>query len=380
MKRRQAKKTQILVLLFIIALLCCVATVFIYISFVNNEVEGIYGAPDPHLDLFKRTQLSLVLYSNKDLLFNPGRELDDDSIFTIDPNENAYLIANRLVEEGYLSDAGIFIDYLVYKGYDRLLNSGEFSIEPGMNAVEIAEKIHSSSGDMTVFTILPGWRVEEIAKAMEIYEFSFSPDDLIQLVHSPGNSDQTPAAYRGYDSLEGFLSPGKYKVERTMSIAEFLDQTSQKFDTIVTPKMLKNYKKNGLNLYQAVTLASIVEKEAVIPEEGPTIASVFYNRLASGMKLESDPTVQYALGFIKKNGTWWKNPLTANDLLARSAYNTYQNPGLPPAPISNPGYSALYSVAFPEATNYYYFRAACDNSGKHEFSETFQEHLQNGCQ
>ena len=182
---------------FIIALLCCVATVFIYISFVNKEVEGIFGAPDPQLDLFKRTQLSLSLYANKDLLFKPGQEWTDNSLFTIDPNENAYGIANRLVEEGYISDAGVFIDYLVYKGYDRLLNSGEFSIDPGMNAVEIAEKIHSSAGDMTVFTILPGWRVEEIAKAMEIYEFSFSPDELIQLVRSPGNSVQIPAGIPG---------------------------------------------------------------------------------------------------------------------------------------------------------------------------------------
>jgi UPF0755 protein len=143
---------------------------------------------------------------------------------------------------------------------------------------------------------------------------------------------------------------------------------------------LKNYKKNGLSLYQAVTLASIIEKEAVIPEEGPMIASVFYNRLAVGMKLESDPTVQYAIGYVNETKTWWKNPLTANDLMVQSVYNTYQNPGLPHAPISNPGYSALYSVAFPETTNYYYFRAACDNSGKHVFSETFQEHLQNSCQ
>ena len=380
MKRRQAKKTQILMLFFILVLLCCIASAATYISFVNGKVEGIYGAPDPQLNLVKRTQLSITLYSNKDLLQNPGRKPVDGSLFMINPNENAYLIANRLVEDGYISDAGVFIDYLVYKGYDRLLNSGEFSFATGMNAIEIAEKIHSSAGDMTVFTILPGWRVEEIAKAMEIYEFTFSPDDLIQIVHSPGNSSEIPAGYRGYDSLEGFLSPGKYKVEKTMSIAEFLDQTLKQFDATITQKMLKNYKKNGLSLYQAVTLASIVEKEAVISEEGPIIASVFYNRLAAGMKLESDPTVQYAIGFNKKDGTWWKNPLTANDLLTHSAYNTYQNPGLPPAPISNPGYSALYSVAFPESTNYYYFRAACDNSGKHLFSETFQEHLQNGCQ
>ena len=90
-------------------------------------------------------------------------------------------------------------------------------------------------------------------------------------------------------------------------------------------------------------MASIVEKEAVISEEGPIIASVFYNRLAAGMKLESDPTVQYAIGFIKKDGTWWKNPLTANDLLTQSAYNTYQNPGLTARANQQPG---IFGIVF----------------------------------
>jgi UPF0755 protein len=380
MKKKQQKKNQLLLIFFFIIILCCGISVVSVFSLVEKKVADIYGAPDPRLDLLKRTELSLTLFMNGDLITRPVQNLANNSLFVIKSDESAYQIANRLKAEGYIADTGLFIDYLVYKGYDRLLNSGEFSISSAMSAIEIAEKIHSSAGDMTVFTILPGWRVEEIARAMEIYQFSFSPDDLIIIVHSPDNTTEIPAGYKQYPSLEGFLSPGKYKVEKTMSITSFLDQTLQKFDSTITPKMIKNYKKNGLSLYQAVILASIVEKEAVIPEEGPIIASVFYNRLATGMKLESDPTVQYAIGYITETKTWWKNPLTADDLMTHSIYNTYQNPGLPPAPICNPGYSALYSVAFPETTNYYYFRAACDNSGKHVFSETFQEHLQNSCQ
>jgi UPF0755 protein len=380
MKRRQQKKNQILILFFFMALLCCGISIISYVSIVEKKVVDIYGAPDPQLDLFKRMQLSLNLYTKGNLITNPVQRSADNLLFVVKSDESAYQIADRLRADGFIADTGLFVDYLVYRGYDRLLNSGEFSISSGMTAVEIAEKIHSSAGDMTIFTILPGWRVEEIARAMQIYQFSFTSDELIRIVRSPENSAEIPVEFRKYPSLEGFLSPGEYKVEKTMSITNFLEQTLGKFDSTVTQKMLKNYKKNNLSLYQAVILASIVEKEAVISEEGSLIASVFYNRLAAGMKLESDPTVQYAIGYNQNKDTWWKNPLTANDLLTQSVYNTYQNPGLPPAPICNPGYQALYSVAFPETTNYYYFRAACDNSGKHVFSETFQEHLQNSCQ
>ena len=113
--------------------------------------------------------------------------------------------------------------------------------------------------------------------------------------------------------------------------------TLEEFNKAVTPKMRKAYQKNGLSLEQAVILASMVEKEAILSKEGPIIASVFYNRLAAGMKLESDPTVQYAIGYIQRSETWWKNPLSLSDLQIDSGYNTYQNSGLPPAPICNPG-------------------------------------------
>ena len=128
-----------------------------------------------------------------------------------------------------------------------------------------------------------------------------------------------------------------------------------------------------------MTLASIVQREAVDRDEMPMIASVFYNRLEISMKLETDPTVQYALGYNSAQNSWWTTPLTYTHLEVLSPYNTYIYSGLPPTPIANPSLAALQAVAFPAQTPYYYFRAACDGSGTHNFSETYEQHLQYAC-
>ena len=144
--------------------------------------------------------------------------------------------------------------------------------------------------------------------------------------------------------------------------------------------VIEGLAQQGLSLYQGLILASIVQREAVVAAEMPIIASVFHNRLKVPMKLETDPTVQYALGYNASSNSWWKTPLTFSDLEVDSPYNTYLYPGLPPTPIASPGLAALQAVAYPAQTPYYYFRAACDNSGKHNFSETFEQHLQFACE
>jgi len=128
-----------------------------------------------------------------------------------------------------------------------------------------------------------------------------------------------------------------------------------------------------------VTLASIVQREAIVVDEQPMIASVFYNRLRKPMKLDSDPTVQYAVGYNQSQKTWWTNPLSVKDLKIDSLYNTYIKVGLPPSPIASPGLSALRAVAYPAQSPYFYFRARCDGSGLHAFSSTYDEHLNNSC-
>ena len=175
------------------------------------------------------------------------------------------------------------------------------------------------------------------------------------------------------------MLPGEYRLKRDIPLESFLATVLQQFDEQVPQDMRNAYKQHGLKLTEAVALASMVQREAMVEDEQPIIASVFYNRLAEGMRLESDPTVQFALGYDRKQATWWTNPLSSDDLQIDSPYNTYLNGGLPPGPICNPGISALRAVAYPGETPYYYFRARCDGSGRHSFAKTYQEHLQNAC-
>jgi UPF0755 protein len=135
----------------------------------------------------------------------------------------------------------------------------------------------------------------------------------------------------------------------------------------------------SFSLEQVVILASIVEREAMHAEEYPLITSIFLNRLDIGMKLESDPTAQYALGKGTSWEGWWKNPMEARDLSVSSPYNTYQINGLPPTAICQPSIGAIRAVLEPQTSPYYFFRAACDGSGWHNFSITYEEHLSYGC-
>jgi UPF0755 protein len=151
------------------------------------------------------------------------------------------------------------------------------------------------------------------------------------------------------------------------------------FDRKVDFNVRAAISQQGLTLAEGITLASIVEKEAILDSEKPVIASVFLNRLRAGMPLQSDPTVQYALANQSGSSIWWKNPLSASDLEVASPFNTYLHVGLPPGPICNPGLPSIEAVAHPALTDDLYFRAKCDGSGEHVFSKTFEEQLANAC-
>jgi UPF0755 protein len=206
--------------------------------------------------------------------------------------------------------------------------------------------------------------MEEIAASLPTSGLPITPEDFL-------------AAAAGH---EGFLCPDTYLLPRTLNAEALVAQMTTRFNQILSADLRNGFAAQGLTLSAAVTLASIVQREAVITEEQPLIAGVFLNRLEAGQKLESDPTVQYALGYDPAGQTWWKNPLTYTDLAVDSPFNTYVYGGLPPAPIDNPSLAALQSVAFPAQTDYFYFRARCDGSGLHAFAETFAGHLANACE
>jgi UPF0755 protein len=151
------------------------------------------------------------------------------------------------------------------------------------------------------------------------------------------------------------------------------------FDKKVTPQMRADLQADSRTLYDAVRLASIVEREAGVEKDRPTIAGVYFNRLRDGMALDADPTIQYALGLTRDPKTWWPQ-ITQDDYQGvQSPYNTYINPGLPPSPISNPALASIQAAIYPEKHDYYFFRTSCNNDGTHVFAKTLDEQIANAC-
>jgi UPF0755 protein len=221
--------------------------------------------------------------------------------------------------------------------------------------------------------------MEEVAAALPTSGLNVRPEEFLRAARQL-DPDYLPPAFIDVSQLEGFIFPGTYQFERTISADEMIAAFFQRFDESVTADMRAGFERQGLSLYEAVIMASIVQREAVLIEEAPLIASVFLNRHRIGMRLDSDPTVQYAVGYQRDQGTWWKNPLTWDDLAIESPYNTYRQAGFPPGPICSPGAAALEAVAFPAQSPYFFFRARCDNSGRHNFAVTYAEHRAFACE
>jgi UPF0755 protein len=281
------------------------------------------------------------------------------------------------VAAGVVDDALLLRSYMRYRGLDLGVEAGRYKLDGGMTIRAIAEALQSAQPTGLTLTVYEGWRLEQIAGALQQGTYPIRAQAFLDAAQT------APSGYPFLEdlpegaSLEGFLFPDTYLLDPESVAEDLLAMMLDNFNRRVGVELRNAISQQGLSLFEAVTLASIVEREAVLPEEQPLIASVFLNRLRLGMPLEADPTVQYALG--EQEGTWWEPSLTSQDLGVNSPYNTYRFTGLPPGPIANPGLSALQAVGSPEETTYYYFRAACDGSGAHLFAETFEQHEQNAC-
>ncbi|MGE5250490.1 MAG: endolytic transglycosylase MltG [Bacteroidota bacterium] len=373
MSRRTASRRSVFPATAIFILLCMMILALILIPIRASQ---LYGRPTPRVGMWGIIEYSARLLWDDGLLTRPRAVSGSEQIFNIDRGEAVGSIAVRLQSEGLISSASAFRDYVVYTGLDTSIQAGKYKLTPAMSAIDIAHELQDATPEDVTFVVLPGWRAEEVAASLPTSGLSVTAEDFLSAAASH------PAGYDFFESsasAEGFLYPDTYILPRTTDSQGLVDALIRNFALHLSPELREGFARHGLSVYQGVTLASIVQREAVEEQEQPIIASVFLNRLNTGMKLDSDPTVQYALGYNAAQRTWWTNPLNAADLQFDSPFNTYLYPGLPPRPIANPGASALRAVAFPAQTPYYYFRARCDNSGLHIFAETFDEHMANGC-
>ena len=378
MSRHKKRNRLIWVVLILIAGIGfgCLGGYFI----ARRTVQAEFGEPSPNLTVTQRILFPIELFLNRNTLVEPRARVAAEQDFTIGEGESVAMICLRLENDGLISDAELMRTYLVYTGLDRMLKSGRFTLSPMMTPVQIAAELLDATPKDAIVTILPGWRIEEVAANVAGSGLSISAEAFISAAYAPTQNQLELLPVEGLSSLEGFLFPDTYVLPRESGLDDLLEMILTNFTDQLDTTLMDGFARQGLTLVEAVNLASIVEKEAVIDDEKPLIASVFFNRLEVGMRLETDPTVQYALGYDESTGSWWKSPLSLDDLKISSPYNTYQNFGLPPGPISNPGLGSLRAVAFPAETPYFYFRSACDDSGRHNFSITFEEHLNNSCE
>ena len=190
-------------------------------------------------------------------------------------------------DEGLIGDAEALRDYLIYSGLDTTIQAGEYTLNPRYSPVEIAHALQDATPSEVTFRILPGWRLEEIAAALPTSGLSFSPEAFLEISANPPTALSQAQQIPPGASLEGFLFPDSYRLPRAITIEDFLQTTLADFQTKISPDMLEGFQNQGLDLFQAVTLASIVQREAIVEEEMPMIASVFSQPAEDG----------YAAGF-----------------------------------------------------------------------------------
>ncbi|MGA9531823.1 MAG: endolytic transglycosylase MltG [Anaerolineales bacterium] len=375
-KRRRSCRSALIAMLLVG--LCLAAGVGVAAGALPDAV-GRLGPVSPSLRPPERAYLTASLLLRSRELDQPANPALGDLQIEVPMGASATDAVDQLHQAGLVDNSRLMVDYLRYRGLDRGIEAGLLYLSGRMTLREIALALQSASPNETMLTIPEGWRAAQIAFELSTIHSTIGPEAFMEAADGrPTNyafSDQLPSE----GGLEGFLFPDTYRLDPNMTAIELVISLLDNFERKVTPEMRHGFEEQGLTTYQAVTLASIVEREAVIAEERPQIASVFLNRMALGMKLDADPTIQYALG-LQPDGSWWKHPLTAADLELQSPYNTYQQPGLPPTPISNPGLLSLQAVAEPDQTSFLFFRAACDGSGRHRFAVTFEEHVSNACE
>ena len=279
----------------------------------------------------------------------------------IAPGTPAAKIADILKEQGVIKNPLFFKVCLRLSGSAPMLRSGTFLLNKNTSSAEAIWRLINDSGtQLHRVVILEGWRIEEIAAELERNGII---EDKILFIESAKAQN-----------AEGFLFPSTYMLPKNMKPEAVVKLMTGEYMNKIRPLILNA--QSNMDERHILTIASIVEREAVVHDERPKIAAVYLNRLKIGKRLEADPTVQYALGFNQGEQRHWKKGLTYKDLRHDSPYNTYRYAGVPPGPIASPGIQSVMAVLSPEpGFEALYFVA--DNTGRHVFSKTFHEHEEN---
>lgn len=290
-------------------------------------------------------------------------ELTSPIVVQLERGDSLRTIAARLAQDGLIATPEHFVWWVRLQGDARRLQAGNYEIRPGETLVQLLDDMVNGRVQQFAVTLVEGWTFKQMMQAINRVEqlnHTLAAMDVNAVMRAIGHEGEHP---------EGRFFPDTYYIRNNEEDAELLKRAylsmSQTLDSL--------WVQRDADLpydtpYEALIMASIIEKESAIAEERPLIGGVFVNRLRKGMRLQTDPTVIYGIGDN------YDGNIRFQDLRQDTPYNTYTRKGLPPTPIAMPGYAAIEAALHPAQTDYLFFVAMGDGSGKHVFSSTLEEH------
>lgn len=289
-----------------------------------------------------------------------------EHVFQIKPRTPTREIARALEREGLVSDDRLFLAWIKLQPARHKIQAGDYRIKTPISPQDLVEALGRGIFERAL-TIPEGWTAAQIAVRLARDQWIKQPREWLDAVARPRPAEQAGVALP--QGAEGYLFPDTYHFDPKSNAEEILKRMLSHFKREWERLEPARRDPRAANMTEAqlVTLASMIEREARSPQEMPQIASVYYNRLKKGMRLECDATVRFALGGV------WDRPLRYADLKINSPYNTYQNTGLPPGPIANPGRDALAAALRPAQSDDLFY--VYGGGAQHLFSRTYAEHL-----
>ena len=305
--------------------------------------------------------LSSMLFYYGIVLLWPQLNSENSTKISISKGSTLIDVSNQLFDQRIIKNKKSFILAVKTLGYEKDLPAGKFLIEEATTNYCIIKKIVNSVALSKKMTILEGWSVNDIALELES-KFNIKKDSFLKAVKSR-------RLLRNWkidsNSFEGYLFPDTYLLPEDASPEDVINKMVFEYNNNITHAMRTRMAEINLSENEVLTLASIIEGEAIFDSERPRISGVYHNRLKKRMRLQADPTIQYIIEDSPRR-------LLNKDLKIESPYNTYLNYGLPPGPINNPGIESIKAALYPEDVDFLFFVARGD--GYHTFTRTEKEH------
>lgn len=301
------------------------------------------------------------------LLYNygntPASSSSAEQVVDIKPGMNLRQVSNFLADKQLLNEPSAFVLYTYLQGKQNRIQAGEYRFSPSIPPWKILESLTNGTAILYTVTIPEGYRITEIAELFEKKGLA-SKEDFIEETRNQELLESLQISSGG--SLEGYLYPDTYKFAKAAGAKKIVHTLVDTFkERVQNPELMQKAKAGKLTFHEIVTLASLIEKETGLATERKLISSVFHNRLVKKMRLQTDPTVIYAMVNFDGN-------IRKKDLSIDSPYNTYKHFGLPPGPIASPGLDSIRAAMEPDHSDFLYFVSRKD--GSHQFSTNYKDH------